>query len=111
MIYTYQVVGVLDIWTFSSCSYLHAFFRVLWEYTGHLILGSDNNSVCFRYEFFRIAPLESGVNKHDESQKIANSIPKKLELFLTQKGQEDILKNLKEYKFLTNGRLLFISYY
>ena len=104
-------MGVLDIWTFSSCSYLHALFRVLWEYTGHLILRSDIDAVCFRYEFFRIAPLESGVNKRDESQKVANSIPKKLELFLTQKGQEGRLKILKEYKFLTNGRLLFISYY
>ena len=53
--------------------------------------------------------MEGEVNDQDESKKIANSIPKKLELFLTQKGQEDRLKNLKEYKFLTNGTLIFFS--
>ena len=49
--------------------------------------------------------MEGEVNDQDEYKKIANSIPKKLELFLTQKGQEGRLENLKEYNFLTNGRL------
>ena len=97
-------------WSSPSCSYLHALFGGAVGLYRAFDLKIGQWWFCFRYEFFRVAPLESGVNKRDESQKIANSIQKKLELFLKQKGQEDRLKNLKEYQFLTNGKLIIIYY-
>ena len=62
----------------------------------------------FRYEFVRISTLESGLGKDDEALIMANSISKKLKLFLTQRGIEQSLSNIQEYHYLTKGKLLKI---
>ena len=56
----------------------------------------------------RISTLEGRLDKDDEALIMANYISKKLELFLTQRGLEQRLLNLKEYEYLTKGKLFKI---